>query len=120
MNLGLEGKQVLITGGSKGIGLAVAHAFAAEGAGIVIASRNQAMLEQAAGEVRRKHNAKVAAHPADLSSAPERTRLHQAFPDVDILVNNAGAIPGGGIADRSESTRLNSSHQSVSRMPSSA
>ena len=67
MNLGLEGKQVLITGGSKGIGLAVAHAFAAEGAGIVIASRNQAMLEQAAGEVRRKHNAKVAAHPADLS-----------------------------------------------------
>ena len=69
MDLGLEGKQVLITGGSKGIGLAVAHAFAAEGANIVIASRNQAMLEQAAGEVRRKHNAKVAAHPADLSNA---------------------------------------------------
>jgi 3-oxoacyl-[acyl-carrier protein] reductase len=99
MNLGLEGKQVLITGGSKGIGLAVAHAFAAEGAGIVIASRNQAMLEQSAGEVRRKHNAKVAAHPADLSNAAERTRLHRAFPDADILVNNAGAIPGGGIAD---------------------
>jgi len=99
MNLGLEGKHVLITGGSKGIGLAVAHAFAAEGASIVIASRNQAMLEQAAGEVRRKHNAKVAAHPADLSNAAERTRLHQAFPDIDILVNNAGAIPGGGIAD---------------------
>src|SRR5262245_37929404 len=97
MNLGLEGKQVLITGGSKGIGLAVAHAFAAEGAGIVIASRNQAMLEQAAGKVRRKHNAKVAAHPADLSLAPQRTRLHQAFPDADILVNNAGAIPSAVI-----------------------
>jgi 3-oxoacyl-[acyl-carrier protein] reductase len=99
MDLGLEGKQVLITGGSKGIGLAVAHAFAAEGANIVIVSRDQATLESAAGEVRRKHNAKVTAHAADLSDAGQRTRLHQAFPDIDILVNNAGAIPGGGIAD---------------------
>ena len=51
------------------------------------------MLEKAAGEVRRKHNAKVAAHPADLSDAAQRLRMHQAFPDIDILVNNAGAIP---------------------------
>ena len=72
MDLGLEGKQVLITGGSKGIGLAVAHAFAAEGANIVIASRDAAVLEKAAGEVRRKHNAKVAAHAADLSDAGQR------------------------------------------------
>src|SRR3954452_4448465 len=99
MDLGLEGKQVLITGGSKGIGLAVAHAFAAEGANIIITSRDKAMLENAAGEVRRKHNAKAVTHPADLSDAAQRLRLHQAFPDVDILVNNAGAIPGGGIAD---------------------
>jgi 3-oxoacyl-[acyl-carrier protein] reductase len=99
MDLGLEGKQVLITGGSKGIGLAVAHAFAAEGASLIVASRDQAVLDAAAGEVRRKHNAKVTAHPADLSQAGLRERLHQAFPDVDILVNNAGAIPGGGIAD---------------------
>ncbi len=99
MDLGLEGKRVLISGGSKGIGLAIAHSFAAEGACIVIVSRSQAALENAAGEVRRKHNAKVTAHAADLSDAGARTRLHQAFPDVDILVNNAGAIPGGGIAD---------------------
>jgi 3-oxoacyl-[acyl-carrier protein] reductase len=99
MDLGLEGKQVLITGGSKGIGLAVAQAFAAEGANIVICSRQQTVLENAAGEVRRQHNAKVAAHPADLSDATQRVRLHQSFPDVDILVNNAGAIPGGSIAD---------------------
>jgi NAD(P)-dependent dehydrogenase (short-subunit alcohol dehydrogenase family) len=99
MDLGLEGKQVLITGGSKGIGLATAHAFAAEGASIVIASRDKAVLEKAASEVARKHNAKVAAHPADLSDPDQRRRMHEAFPDVDILVNNAGAIPGGGIAD---------------------
>jgi NAD(P)-dependent dehydrogenase (short-subunit alcohol dehydrogenase family) len=52
MDLGLQGKRVLITGGSKGIGLAVAHAFAAEGAEIIIVSRDQAMLEKSAGEVR--------------------------------------------------------------------
>jgi len=99
MDLGLAGKQVLVTGGSKGIGLAIAHAFAAEGASIVISARDQALLEKAAGEVRRKHNAKVTAHPADLSQAEQRARLHAAFPDIDVLVNNAGAIPGGGIAD---------------------
>jgi NAD(P)-dependent dehydrogenase (short-subunit alcohol dehydrogenase family) len=99
MDLGLAGKNVLISGGSKGIGLAVAHAFAAEGASIIITSRDKAVLESAAGEVRRKHNAMVTAHPADLSDTAQRIRLHQAFPEVDILVNNAGAIPGGGIAD---------------------
>jgi NAD(P)-dependent dehydrogenase (short-subunit alcohol dehydrogenase family) len=99
MDLGLTGKQVLITGGSKGIGLALAHAFAAEGAHIVIAARDKATLERAAGDVRRKHNAKVAAHPADLSDAAQRLGLQQAFPGIDILVNNAGAIPGGSIAD---------------------
>lgn len=99
MDLGLEGKRVLVTGGSKGIGLAIAHAFAAEGASIVMVSRSQAALEASAAEVRRKHNAKVTAHPADLSDAGARVRLHQAFADIDILVNNAGAIPGGSIAD---------------------
>jgi NAD(P)-dependent dehydrogenase (short-subunit alcohol dehydrogenase family) len=99
MDLGLEGKQVLITGGSKGIGLAIAHAFAAEGASVIKASRDKAVLEAAAGEVRRKHNSKVVAHPADLSQPATRARMHEAFPDVDILVNNAGAIPGGTIAD---------------------
>ena len=99
MDLGLAGKHVLITGGSKGIGLALAHAFAAEGANVVIAARDAATLERAAGEVRRKHNAKVAVHPADLSQQRARDDLHRAFPAIDVLVNNAGAIPGGGIAD---------------------
>jgi NAD(P)-dependent dehydrogenase (short-subunit alcohol dehydrogenase family) len=99
MDLGLAGKHVLITGGSKGIGLALAHAFAAEGANVVICARDAATLERAAGEVRRKHNAKVTIHAADLSQQQARAQLHKAFPAADILVNNAGAIPGGGIAD---------------------
>ena len=97
MDLGLAGKHVLITGGSKGIGMALAHAFAAEGANIVITSRDKALLEKTAGEVARQHNAKVLAFPADLSKGAERERVHAAFPNVDILVNNAGAIPAGGL-----------------------
>ena len=99
MDLGLEGKHVLITGGSKGIGRSVAHAFAAEGASIIICARDKATLSTTGAAIRREHNAKVVEHAADLANASERARLHQAFPDVDILVNNAGAIPGGGIAD---------------------
>ena len=79
--------------------MALAHAFAAEGANVVIVSRDQAVLDKAAGEVARRHNARVTAHPSDLSDAVQRRRLHAAFPDVDILINNAGAIPGGSIAD---------------------
>jgi NAD(P)-dependent dehydrogenase (short-subunit alcohol dehydrogenase family) len=99
MDLGLAGKQVLITGGSKGIGLALAHAFAAEGADIIVVSRDKMTLESAAGDVARRHNARTAAHAADLSDPAQRRRLNETFPEVDILVNNAGAIPGGGIAD---------------------
>jgi 3-oxoacyl-[acyl-carrier protein] reductase len=99
MDLGLAGKHVLITGGSKGIGLALAHAFAAEGANVVICARDEVTLGRAAGEVRRKHNAKVTTHAADLSQPQARASLHRAFPIIDILINNAGAIPGGGIAD---------------------
>ena len=57
------------------------------------------MLDKAAGEVARRHNARVTSHPSDLSDAVQRRRLHAAFPDVDIFINNAGAIPGGSIAD---------------------
>jgi NAD(P)-dependent dehydrogenase (short-subunit alcohol dehydrogenase family) len=99
VDLGLAGQRVLVTGGSKGIGAAVAFAFAAEGARVIVVARGKDTLEQTAGEIRRKHNADVRAHAADLSQAATRQALKQAFPDVDILVNNAGAIPGGGIAD---------------------
>jgi NAD(P)-dependent dehydrogenase (short-subunit alcohol dehydrogenase family) len=99
MDLGLDGKRVVITGGSKGIGFALADRFAAEGAEIIIVSRDRAALDKSAGEIARWHNAKVTAHSADLSKSGERQDLHEAFPAADILVNNAGAIPGGGIAD---------------------
>ena len=99
MDLQLSGKQVVVTGASKGIGAAIADAFAAEGAEVIIVSRGAQALEKKAGEIARQHKTKVTAHAADLSSESERIKLFEAFPDADILVNNAGAIPGGGIAD---------------------
>jgi NAD(P)-dependent dehydrogenase (short-subunit alcohol dehydrogenase family) len=90
---------VLITGGSKGIGLACAEAFAAEGCDVVLASRDAATLAAAADAVRAKAQVRVETLAADLSRDEERERLHAAFPEVDVLVNNAGAIPGGTLKD---------------------
>ena len=98
MDLGLAGKRVLVTGGSKGIGLATAQAFGKEGAEIVLVSRNKDRLEDAASTLR-DLKAKVEICAADLALDRERDRVFTAFPDIDILVNNAGAIPGGGLAD---------------------
>jgi 3-oxoacyl-[acyl-carrier protein] reductase len=93
MNLELKGKSVLITGGSKGIGLACAKAFAAEGCRVQIASRSREKLEQAAKAI--GGDARV--HVADLRDGNALRELATACADVDILVNNAGDIPGGTI-----------------------
>ena len=99
MDMQLHGKRVLVTGGSKGIGLACAEAFAAEGCDVVLASRDAAALAAAADTVRAKAQVRVETFAADLSQDEERERLHAAFPDIDILVNNAGAIPSGRLQD---------------------
>jgi 3-oxoacyl-[acyl-carrier protein] reductase len=93
VNLELKGKSVLVTGGSKGIGLACAKAFAAEGCRVHIASRNKEMLETAAKTIGRE----TSIHVADLRDGTALRALAQACADVDILVNNAGDIPGGTI-----------------------
>lgn len=99
MDLELRGKKVLITGGSKGIGLACARAFAAEGALVHIASRNEAELKAAASAIKADFKADVGVHPCDLSKRENVVALAAACGDVDILVNNAGAIPGGNLLD---------------------
>ena len=92
----LRGKRVLVTGGSKGIGLACAEAFAAEGCNVILAARQP---DEAAASLRSRFQVGVEAVTADLSLAEDRVRLHDFADGVDILVNNAGAIPSGGIAD---------------------
>ena len=90
MDLGLTGKIALITGGSKGIGLACAQALAAEGARIVICSRDQATLDAALASL---PNATGIA--ADLTRAEAAAALveqvERKIGPIDILVNSAGA-----------------------------
>src|SRR3954462_11028799 len=93
MDLGLKGKSVLVTGGSKGIGLACAKAFAAEGCRLHLASRDKDRLAQAAKAV----GGDVKIHPADLRDAGQLKKLAADCGDLDVLVNNAGDIPGGTI-----------------------
>jgi NAD(P)-dependent dehydrogenase (short-subunit alcohol dehydrogenase family) len=99
MDMELRGRKVLVTGGSKGIGLACGGAFAAEGCDVILASRDTTALQKAAAGIRAKHNVGVAIHAGDLSNGAAREALHAAHPDIDILVNNAGAIPGGTLRD---------------------
>jgi 3-oxoacyl-[acyl-carrier protein] reductase len=102
MDLGLNGKTVLITGGSRGIGRAAGDTLAAEGCHLVLVARGAADLEVARTAIIRTANVRVDVVAADLSVSAEVGRLAARFPDVDILVNNAGAIPGGDLLEIDE------------------
>jgi 3-oxoacyl-[acyl-carrier protein] reductase len=104
MNLELTGKVALITGSSRGLGLASARALAAEGCRVCLCARDAAVLDQAAADVRRLDgDAGVLAVAADLTTADgiERVfeRLFDRFGGIDILVNNLGLGRGAGITD---------------------
>jgi len=95
MNLGLKEKVVLVTGASKGIGKAIAAAFAAEGSRVVLTARNPQELEQAAGEIRQS-GGEALALAADVTNASEVERLARQAVErlgtVHVLVNNAGGV----------------------------
>jgi NAD(P)-dependent dehydrogenase (short-subunit alcohol dehydrogenase family) len=93
----LRGKTALVTGASKGIGLAVAKALAAEGCNLHLVARTKETLEAAREAIRSRHQAAVTLHKLDLSQSASVGELATACRDIDILVNNAGAIPGGSV-----------------------
>jgi NAD(P)-dependent dehydrogenase (short-subunit alcohol dehydrogenase family) len=104
MNLELHGKTALVTGGSRGIGRAVALALAAEGCRLHLASRGQADLERTRDEIVRAHGVTVDVHALDLGDGDALRVLAGSLGAVDILVNNAGAIPGGRIDQIDDAT----------------
>jgi 3-oxoacyl-[acyl-carrier protein] reductase len=97
MDLNLTGKTALITGGSKGIGLAVAQHLAAEGCNLHLVARDPAVLETARQTIVARHPVAVTLHALDLATAEGIAALTEPCRTIDILINNAGAIPAGSL-----------------------
>ncbi len=99
MNIRLDGRSALITGGSKGLGKGVALKFAAAGADIAILARNQKDLDTARSEISSHGNGKVISISCDLLNAAETDRAfdeaEKGLGKIDIIVNNAGTSRAG-------------------------
>jgi len=98
MDLELQGSSVLITGASKGIGLACAEGFVREGAKVIITGRDASRLSVAADKLK-AGGSEVATFVGDLGLSADRDRMFAAHSAINVLVNNAGAIPGGNLFD---------------------
>ena len=100
LELGLNGKVAIITGGSEGLGRAAAEKLAAEGARVAICARRKEVLDQAADEIRKATGGQVLAQVADVSRAADCEGLVNAvvaqWGGVDILLNNAGTSAAAG------------------------
>lgn len=99
----MSGRNVIITGGSKGIGKGIANAFADEGANVMIVARGGAELAKTAIELDRRCAGKVRACEADVSQECDVSRMiaetAEVFGGIDILCANAGIFPQMKIAD---------------------
>ncbi|PWA08773.1 short-chain dehydrogenase [Pueribacillus theae] len=98
MELGLNGKVVLVTGGSKGIGKAIAKAFYDEGAKVAITARNKKELEQCQDEMET-----IFTYAGDMKDEAARKELVDVVLDkwgtIDILINNVGGSNGSTVAE---------------------
>lgn len=104
----LTEKVAVVTGGSKGIGRAIATALAAEGADCVIAARTETDLAEAAQAISADTGGRVEIHPGDLRTSEACGGLREttlgAFGKVDILVNCAGATQAGPFLELDDET----------------
>ena len=98
MDLGLQGKIALVTGGSRGIGRAIVHDLAREGCHVAFSARGEDTLRATEREVAAL-GAQVLAVPADMTNTEEIEHFFdktvERFGGVDILVNNVGGSRGG-------------------------
>ncbi len=102
MRIDLSGRSALVTGGSRGIGLAVARGLAACGCDLHLNARSQDDLEAARRRIQSESDVAVTLQPGDLAEPTVLDAVARACADVDILVNNAGAVPSGPIEDVSD------------------
>jgi NAD(P)-dependent dehydrogenase (short-subunit alcohol dehydrogenase family) len=102
MDMKLQGRTALITGGSKGIGYSIAAMLAAEGCHLHLVARSQEGLEGARAKLRAIAPVDVQVHALDIAGRGVPARLAAECPDIDILVNNAGSIPRGTLEEIDE------------------
>jgi len=117
VDLGLQGKVALVTGASKGIGLGIAQALAAEGARVTLVSRKREGLEEAAKTI----DGDTLVHPANAGEPDQAEDAVRAtiehFGSLDVLVNNAAANPYMGRAIEIDLPRYDKTHQVNLRGP---
>ena len=99
MEISLSGRSAIVTGGSKGIGFAVAQRFAQSGADVAILARGKPALEEAVAAIKKTTNGKVIGVSADVGVAADIQRAYdeamKGLGKIDILVNNAGTSRNG-------------------------
>lgn len=97
METGLKNKSVIVAASSQGMGLATAHAFAAEGARVAMCARNAKTLSAAAEDVRKKRGTEVLEHALDVTDPAAVSRfvrsVGEKFGGIDVCVTNAGGPP---------------------------
>jgi 3-oxoacyl-[acyl-carrier protein] reductase len=99
MDLGFTDNTAAVTGGSKGIGNAIANRLASEGADLAICARREEPLVEAAEEIEAEHGVECLPVTADLTERADAAAFIEEtvdqFGGLDVLVNNAGSAPGG-------------------------
>ena len=97
----LQGKSAIITGGTKGLGLAMAAGLASAGANVMLVSRNAQDGEEAAIEITNKYGVKAITFSADVANLEAMNTMakkaHEAFGSIDVLINSAGINIRGAI-----------------------
>lgn len=102
----MEGRSVVVTGGSKGIGKGIARVFARSGANVMLAARDGTTLASAADELGREGSGRVETVTADVSKVDDCRRMadatREAFGGIDVLCANAGIFPDKALTEMTE------------------
>src|ERR1700754_3962585 len=108
MEISLANRSAIVTGGSKGLGFAIAKRFAASGADVLIAARGREAIDEAVKAIKAEAKGRVAAANGDVGVAGDVKAIYEeamrAFGKVDIVVNNAGTSRNGAFEDVTDET----------------